>query len=266
MRPHQPLFSVITVCLNPVKTLARTLDSLREQSLKDFEYLVVDGGSTDGTLALLDANQDLVHHVVSEKDRGISDAFNKGIALARGHYLGFLNADDWYEPSTLHDAAQVIAESDADVICGKQRYWEDGLPTALFDANPELLRSSMSVNHIASFSRRASYQRHGGFKLEYRAAMDYELYLRFYTRGERFVTTGKVLANMALGGTSDRNWRRAVAEVKQAQLENGLPYAAAERHYLFQLAKGAARRGVQKVGGQPLVDFYRRHLGRVSRA
>jgi glycosyltransferase involved in cell wall biosynthesis len=266
MRPSQPLFSVITVCLNAEKTLPRTLESMREQSLKDVEYLVIDGGSTDGTLALVEANRDVVHHVVSEKDRGISDAFNKGVSRARGHFVGILNADDWYEPSTLHDAAEVIASVDPDVVCGRQRYWDGELPVAMFDANPELLRGSMSVNHIASFSRRQLYADHGGFKLEYRAAMDYELYLRFYTRGARFVRTDAVLANMALGGTSDRNWKRAVAEVKQAQLENGVPYARAEAHYLFQMAKGGTRRAVQKVGGQRLVDFYRRNLGQVSRA
>lgn len=260
-----PLFSIITVCFNAEKTLPRTLLSVREQLFRDFEYLVIDGGSTDNTRDLVRVNLDLIRDFVSEPDRGISDAFNKGIARARGRYIGLLNADDWYDPTALRDAATAIKTHTPDVLCGRQRYFEDGVPVALYETNPSLLRDFMSVNHAASFSLRKLYEEHGGFKLEYELAMDYELYLRFFTLGAKFVRTDAVLANMSLGGTSDRNWRRAMHEMKQVQLEHGVPFLKAEWNYLFQMAKAAGRRSAQRVGLQSVVDFYRRRLTRVPK-
>ena len=261
-----PTFSIITVCLNAERTLGRTLESMQAQTCRDFEYLVVDGGSRDGTLDLI-RGSGLPVSVVSEPDRGISDAFNKGVQRARGEWLGFLNADDWYEPDTLAVAARAAEHHpDWDVICGRQRYFHNGRPTATFDVNPALLRSFMSVNHIASFSRRALYQRFGGFREHYRYAMDYELYLRFFCGGVRFGRVDAVLANMGLGGASDRHWRRSIREVRQAQLDNGVNWLAAQRRYLFQLSKGGVRRAAERLGARGLVDLYRGRLARVRRS
>jgi glycosyltransferase involved in cell wall biosynthesis len=263
---NEPLFSLVTVTFNAAKTVQKAIDSVRAQRFRDFEYLVIDGGSTDGTVELARAASDVVTRVVSEKDRGISDAFNKGVLLARGRFIGMVNADDWYEPDALATVAAELERVPADVYCGLQRYWDgEGREAGVYEVEPAHLRSFMSVNHIASFARRALFVEHGGFKLSYRAAMDYELYLRFFVRGARFQRVGAVLANMSLGGTSDRNWTRAVAEVRRAQRENGVGALSANRNYLLQLVKGSARRWLDEVGGEGVVDFYRAHLARVKR-
>ncbi len=260
-----PLFSLITVCFNSAATLGRTIASVRAQTCRDFEYLIIDGGSHDGTGALVEANRDVVTRFESGPDRGISDAFNKGLALAQGTFVGMVNADDWYEPDALALTAAAIRRRAADVYCGRQRYWQGAEAGATFAVRPELLPSFMSINHIATFARRDLFLRHGGFLLDYRAAMDYELFLRFFQRGARFEVVDAVLANMQLGGTSDRNWTRSVAEVRRAQLENGVPYLKAQRHYAFQLVKGAGRRWLERRGGQRVVEAFRRRLARVAK-
>jgi glycosyltransferase involved in cell wall biosynthesis len=262
-----PLFSLITVSFNAAGCIRKAIDSVRAQTFRDFEYLVIDGGSTDETMKLVNASRDVVTHAVSEKDRGISDAFNKGVLLARGTLVGFVNADDWYEPDALQRVASEHARSEADVYCGLQRYWDEtGRSGATFDVNPSLLRQFMSVNHIASFARRSLFVEHGGFKLSYRSAMDYELYLRFFVRGARFRRTDAVLANMSLGGVSDRNWKRTVTEVRRAQIENGIGRVTATGNYLFQLAKGAARRELERMGGRAAVELYRNRIARVRKS
>ena len=262
-----PRFSIITVCWNAKATLPRAIASVCAQTNRDFEYLLVDGGSTDGTVELIKQSSDVVTRFVSERDRGISDAFNKGVAMATGEFVALLNADDWYEPGALESVAREADRHPADVYCGLLRYWDGKTPGALFEVRPELLTESMSVNHIATFARRELFTKHGDFKLDYRAAMDYELLLRFYLRGARFHRVGEVLANMSLGGTSDVKWRLALAELRRAQLENGLGAVHANAHYLFQLGKGAARRVLQRSGiGAQVVDLYRKRLARVRRS
>lgn len=261
----KPLFSIVTATRNAGTTLRRTIDSVRAQTFGDFEYVVVDGGSTDGTRQLLESSRDVVTRFVSEPDRGISDAFNKGIAMARGELVGIVNADDWYEPDALETVARAVRTLPADVYCGLQQYWRGEERGHTFGVAPELLTRFMSVNHIASFARRELFTRHGGFKIDYRAAMDYELYLRFYLRGARFRAVDAVLANMSLGGVSDRDWKLGLSEVRRAQIENGIGAVDAYRTYLFHVAKGLARRWLERSRGKWMVDFYRKRIARVAK-
>ena len=101
MTKVNPYFSIITVCYNSEKTIERTISSLRNQTFRNFEYIIIDGGSTDSTLEIIKKNQDVVSVLVSEKDEGIYDAMNKGINLASGEMVGIINSDDWYEPNAV---------------------------------------------------------------------------------------------------------------------------------------------------------------------
>src|SRR6185295_16144009 len=124
-----PLVSVVTIVRNGAHTLSRTIESVLSQDFPDIEYIVVDGGSTDGTLELLRANQDQIAIWISEADQGISDAFNKGIALSRGEIIGLLNSDDWYEAGANRAVVEEMQKSAADIACGRLQYWEGGRPT-----------------------------------------------------------------------------------------------------------------------------------------
>ncbi|HLI93939.1 MAG TPA: glycosyltransferase, partial [Puia sp.] len=92
-----PMVTIITIVYNGEKHIAETMESVGGQTYPNIEYIIVDGGSTDNTLSIVDRFKDKVTHVISERDRGISDAFNKGIRMAKGGIIGIINADDWYE-------------------------------------------------------------------------------------------------------------------------------------------------------------------------
>ncbi|MBN2359480.1 MAG: glycosyltransferase [Deltaproteobacteria bacterium] len=261
----EPLFSVITACRNAGDCIERAMTSVRDQTCRDYQYLIIDGASTDDTLRLVERNRDLVSLCLSEPDRGISDAFNKGIARASGAYVVMVNADDWLEPDALARVAALVARGQADVYCGYQRYWERGVERSVFGADPERLPRYMSINHGASFVRRSLFARCGGFRLDYRLAMDYELFLRFYRCGATFQRVEAVLSNMDLGGRSDRAWSSALAEVWRAQRANGVPLADAMASFSFQLTKGALRRLLERLGGRRLVERYRRAVQRSVR-
>ena len=111
-------FSIITVVLNAEKDLIETINSLRNQKFKDFEYIVIDGGSTDGTLEVIKNNLDIITKWKSEKDLGIYDAMNKGIKLCEGTYIGMLNSGDKYSDNGLEIIHNYLRNKNLDFIFG----------------------------------------------------------------------------------------------------------------------------------------------------
>ncbi|MEZ4699373.1 MAG: glycosyltransferase family 2 protein [Rhodothermales bacterium] len=198
-------FSIITVTFNAAATLERTLRSvLRQTPPHDIEYLIVDGGSKDGTLDLVRRYADRLAGWTSEPDRGIYDAMNKGIARATGDWVGLVNADDWLAPDALSTVAEAVARRpDAGVIVGGLvRVTEDG---AMGTVVPPPARFSclQPNNHPATFVRRDVYERLGGFDLRYAISADLEFILRAQRAPDVHVETiPTVLAYMTSGGAS----------------------------------------------------------------
>lgn len=119
-----PLFSIITVVRNAVDTVENCIESVKNQSLTDFEYIVIDGLSDDGTSEVISAHQSVIDIYVREKDAGIYDAMNKAIAMCRGRYIGIINADDAYFEDTLKNVQKVITEfPNSQIIYGVWRFW-----------------------------------------------------------------------------------------------------------------------------------------------
>ena len=112
-RADLPLVSIITVVRNRSKSLQAAMDSIRAQTYPNIEYIVVDGASTDDTLDIVRVNADLIDIWISEPDTGIYDAFNKGVALSSGAYIGFLNSDDYYDPEQISRRGPIIAEPES---------------------------------------------------------------------------------------------------------------------------------------------------------
>src|ERR1700743_1931255 len=117
-----PLVSIITIVYNGEKHIADCIRSVRSQDYPNLQYIIVDGGSTDNTLKIIDEFRDSISDLISEKDQGISDAFNKGIRLAKGEIIGLINTDDWYEEGAITKAVKAIA--DCDVVYGDLQYWK----------------------------------------------------------------------------------------------------------------------------------------------
>lgn len=183
--------SVITVCLDAERFLKEQLESVARQSWQDLEQIIVDGGSGDGTLDLLRAAalRDPRLTFVSGPDRGISDAMNKGMALATGDVVAFLHADDLYEdPQVLEQVAEAFsADPETQWVTGGMKHIDSGgrvLRTYRVRrfSYARLLRGNI-VFHPATFVRRSALEAVGGFDASLRYTMDYDLWLRLGRRG-----------------------------------------------------------------------------------
>ncbi|TSA18664.1 glycosyltransferase [bacterium] len=252
--PGRPLVSIITVVLNGKDRLKRTVESVLSQSYDHIEYIVIDGGSDDGSVDVLRSLGSTIDYWVSELDKGIAAAFNKGIALARGEIIGLLNAGDLYERNA---AAAVVdaylASPRTDVFCGSIRLKEAGAPPLECNSSPSRLEKETSVYHPTTFVKRTSYERYGPFDEGYNYAMDYELLLRFRRSGASFYVLKTVLAEMELDGISATHWRLGLNEVRRARAAYFSPASVAYHHSKAVLLNIMAR-GLKKLG---MLNVYR---------
>lgn len=199
------LVSVLTPCFNSAKTIEKTLQCIENQTYKNIEYIIVDGGSTDGTLEIIKKHRDKLPQqftLVSEKDSGIYDAMNKGIKLAKGRLIGIVNSDDWYENDTVEQAVNNYQGQKYEVIYGMQRTYLDGKEKAIFIYHHDFLPQQM-ITHPTCFVTKECYEDLGVFDLKYRSAADYDLMLRYWESGKvTFTPVHRILSNFQLGGMS----------------------------------------------------------------
>lgn len=205
--------SVITVCYNSAEHIADALLSVEQQKWQNIEHLVIDGASKDRTVEIVKANAQPWRTLVSEHDKGIYDAMNKGLAMARGDVIGFINSDDFYaSPDVLSTVAAVFADPSVDICYGDLcyvkreatdtvvRYWKSS------PFEPGMFRRGWCPPHPTLFARRSVYERFGRFDLQYRIAADMELMARFLeVQRVPFRYVPKVLVNMRLGGTTNKS-------------------------------------------------------------
>jgi glycosyltransferase len=205
--------SVITASLNSGRTIADAIRSVAAQTHPDVEHIVVDGGSTDGTMEIVDSFGARIARRVSEPDRGIYDALNKGIRMATGDVVGFLHSDDLYaREDVLETVAAAFRNDWIDSVYGDLQYvrrddtsrvlrhWKAG------DFSRFQLRVGWMPPHPALFVRRAVYERYGAFDTAFRISADYDVMLRFlgtYGISTRYLPA--VLVLMRVGGASNRN-------------------------------------------------------------
>ena len=215
--PGRRLVSVVTVVFNGALHLEQAIRSVLAQSYDNIEFIIVDGGSTDGTLEIIRRYNDRIDQWVSEPDRGLYDAMNKGIALSSGDLIGFLNADDWYEPGAIAAVVEACrpAEGRNTIIAGMWNlvFEEIGLTVR---ATPSLkFHLGMPISHQAMFVPRGVYDSIGGYDLRYRYAADLDMLLRLHTNRVRFHFLDSVLVNFRTSGTSERHFRESGREASR---------------------------------------------------
>ena len=225
--------SVITAVYNNRETISAALDSALGQMGVDIELLVIDGGSTDGTLEVLRSYADRLHVLVSEPDRGIYDALNKGIQRARGEVVGFLHSDDLFaDRGVLSRIAVAFADPQVDAVYGDLlyvrkenpdqvvRYWRSGV------FSDRRLRWGWMPPHPTLYVRRETYEQQGLFDTSFHIAADYDFILRLLGRnGVRVRYIPEVLVKMRVGGASNRTLRNIVrksSEDLRALRRNGV--------------------------------------------
>jgi len=194
-----PLISVVLVCRNPGPRLHEALASVWAQTGVEFEAVVVDGASTDGTREWLETQQSRLGTLISEPDTGVYDAMNKGLAAARGDWVLFLGADDRLTDSVLRQIAPVLTNSASGVVAGEAAY-TDGRVYRL--RLKDAVRRNF-VHHQAAFYRRALFATHGGFATNLPTKADYEFNLRLLKAGVSFQTVPARIAICGSGGLSD---------------------------------------------------------------
>ena len=251
--------SIVTVAYNAAHTIGDTLASVAAQTHPDIEHIVVDGASTDNTLAVVERQGGRVARLISEPDKGIYDAMNKGLNLAKGRFIHFLNADDrYFEPRTL---SRLLPELSEDAIAYGQLVYqeEDGtrrLLGAPFSWDRELRESH--VPQPTLFVPRRCYQDVGGFDTSYRIAADYEMVLRLTRRFPiRYVE--QPVTVMHAGGISHRRMGLAFLEASRVSRSHGRSAIASRLTYFRRILKwqvarmlpASAIHATRKVLGRP---------------
>jgi glycosyltransferase involved in cell wall biosynthesis len=255
--------SVVTVCFNSIKTIDRTISSVAAQTYSPLEYVIVDGGSTDGTAERLAARSQDIDVWISERDAGISDAFNKGIALTSGEYVMLVNSDDWLEPEHITCAVNALRASGADFAFGDMLvHAPDG--TKLYrlvgdkDYARRVHRFMPFINHPTVVCRRRVYEQHGLFDVSLRVAMDYDWLLRVHRKGVVGIYVPALVGHMSLEGASDRLFDRAAAEVRDVSICHGNPPPLAWWHFVYTVVKGRIRGFLQRYVPRKVYEGLRR--------
>ncbi len=226
--------SVITVCYNSAETIARTLRSVREQTHGNVEHIIVDGGSKDYTLEVVAAEGAHVAKLVSERDKGIYDAMNKGIQLATGNVVVFLNADDLYKDAgVLARVTAVMQAEQLDALYGDVEFFrpeQQDVVVRRYNSgrfSPARLGWGWMPAHPALFVRKALFDRYGLFRTDYRIAGDFEFIARVFKHTDlRHRHLPESLVRMQLGGVSTSGWRATLLlnqEMMRACRANSIP-------------------------------------------
>ena len=225
--------SIITVCYNSAATIEDTIESVLGQTYDAIEYIVIDGASSDDTLQIMDKYKNDISVFVSEKDKGMYDAINKGIQHSTGELIGILNADDFYiDNSVISDVVQTMQQEKADSLYSDLYYvaaedtnkvvrnWISG------KYNRQKFLNGWMPPHPTFFVKRTAYEKYGNFNLDLKSAADYELMLRFLYKNKLSTCyLPRPLVRMRVGGMSNVSLKNRINANKEDRLAwsmNGL--------------------------------------------
>lgn len=258
-----PLVSIITIVFNGEKYIEKTILSVLDQAYSNIEYILIDGGSKDGTIDIIKKYEKKIDHWISEPDKGIADAFNKGISYATGEIIGIINADDWYELNAVSLAVDAL--KNADVVYGNMQCWKNNEKDYVFMANHHFLNYEMSINHPTVFVKKSIYEKYNTYNVEYKVAMDYEFFLRLYSSKVVFCYVDQVMANMRQEGISNESFIKGFNEVRIAKNKylgkNILNYL----YYLKQIAATVFPQVLNKSGLAFIVKIYRNYFSAIRK-
>jgi glycosyltransferase involved in cell wall biosynthesis len=216
MNRKQPKVTIITVTLNSEATVERTIKSVINQDYPHVEYIIIDGKSTDSTLDIVRNYSEYIDKIISEKDKGIYDAMNKGIKLATGELIGIINSDDWYAKGAIsHIISCYLKNNEPDVlygdmykinhITGEKRLYEGSIE--------EVKVGDIHLNHPTIFIKKEIYDEYGSFDDSLIVGADRDLILRLRNNPVKFKNIHTIVAFFSMGGITSQNslkfnWRR----------------------------------------------------------
>ena len=256
----RPMVSIVTVALNAATTIERTIRSVQAQGFPDIEHVFVDGNSTDGTLDVIRALARPQDYWIAEDDHGISDAFNKGIAMARGRFIKILNGDDWLSFDQVERAVETIRESGHDFAFGDLIFYDVDEPIFRSVGDPGyqrvIHRRMPAIGHPSVLASRECFERIGLFDPAYRRAMDYDWLLRLHLAGGRGQYDPSIVGHMTHAGVSNREFQDTIGEVKRIAIAHGRSPLLAGAEAGFRRVKTAASLPIKR-HARPLYHLVR---------
>ena len=253
----KPIISIVTICYNSVNTVEETIQSVLGQDYPYIDYVIIDGGSTDGTLELIKKYESKLGYFCSEPDEGISDAFNKGIKHSKGDIIAIINSDDILLPNTL-SAVAGFYEEDVDIYRGNViiRNKETGftgrdIPSMKFPLMPFFV----NVDHQGTFVSAKAHQKWGFYDKRFKYMMDHDFLARCYQGGAKFKYMPIDVAEFRLGGVSVANIPQKKYDLEHIVLNNGGSKFLAKFCYLYFYTFDMAKRVIIKIFG---LDFLKR--------
>lgn len=261
--PRGQLLSIVTVTFNSAATLERTIASVLAQTYPYVEHVIIDGGSTDGTLDIIRRYESGLAYWHSGRDGGISDAFNMGIAATTGDFIALVNSDDWMSPEQGQLAVAALQSSGAAYAFGRLAYHGTGGELRYFmDGDPDYRRyihhRMPGVNHPTVVATRAAYRKVGVFDTRMRIAMDYDWLLRLELAGLRGVYEPRLLGHMSEGGACFVDWSGGLREVRDAAIRHRQSTPMAIWSWSSRLVRGHVREFLRTIFPGALVDSLHR--------
>jgi len=268
---NAPKISIVIATFNADATLERCLDSIREQTYRNYEVLVADGVSIDRTLEILRKRASELTLVISKKDRGIYDAWNKVVPRATGEWIFFLGSDDTlWDRDTLAKVAPTLETAVENVVYGKVAILLPDGEILNFEGEPWekigwKFRHEMTIPHQGTFQRRSLFETHGLFDPSFRICGDYDFLLRELKDHPAKFVPGLIVAKMAFGGVSSTyaNVPKIISELERAQRANGIGFSIYVflRKVRYHLRSAFSRIFGRKIADR-FADLYRRSVGK----
>ena len=198
----KPLISIITISLNAEKYIEQTIQSVLNQTYRNIEYIIIDGGSTDKTVQIINTYRGRIDHFISEKDDGIADAMNKGVALAKGDYVIFIHADDYFKNhSSLEDALEYL-DGTVDILACNIQYGKD--LKVIKPRGFNFWFNFKGPHHQGIICRNSLIKKYNCFDTNFKICMDYALFMKAYRDGAKYVKAPVILSVMRDTGISSR--------------------------------------------------------------
>ncbi|MBR1930208.1 MAG: glycosyltransferase [Lachnospiraceae bacterium] len=215
--------SIITIAFNSEEYIGKTIESVLAQTYTDVEYWIIDGASRDATVEVAESyrqaleERGMTYHIVSEPDKGIYDAMNKGIRLAGGDVIGILNSGDWYEPDTVETVVQTFKREQCELMFADIRLLKTDGSSFVKKARLRSFQTSRDWNHPTTFVRADIYKENPFRDLGIHD--DYGFFLQMRRQNRRIVTVDKVLADFTMGGASNhKSFKAAKKRIRDRYL------------------------------------------------
>ncbi len=256
---NQPLITVVTVVRNNCAALEETILSIINQSYPGIEYIIIDGGSTDGSLDIIKKYKDKIHYWLSEPDNGIYDAMNKGIRMAHGIYINFMNSGDmFFNNQVCETVARALIDNNPDVFYG------DVVPRSDYNENEVLVKAKPLKNiwkglvfcHQAAFVKSDVLRKHL-FELSLRIVADYDQILNIYKNQHTFYYSPTPVSKVRIGGISYSNNKTYKEEIKV--FRKYYPHSIRILYFVFMMLIGLIR----NILGEKLTNILREYKWRI---